>query len=71
MEPQQREPPAPAEVDGRFTPHSLRAGFATAAARAGSSERAIMKQTRHKGLTVLHGYIREANVFVGNSAQLT
>lgn len=56
---------------GRFTPHSLRAGFATAAARAGASERSIMKQTRHKSVSVLHGYIREANVFVGNSARLT
>lgn len=60
-----------AGLEGRFTPHSLRAGFATAAARAGAAERAIMKQTRHRSVAVLHGYIRDAEVFVGSSARLT
>jgi integrase len=39
--------------------HSLRSGFATSAARAGKSEAAIMRQTRHKSVTVARRYIRE------------
>lgn len=41
--------------------HSLRAGFATSAARAGKSEASIMRQTRHKSVTVARRYIRQAN----------
>jgi integrase len=43
--------------------HSLRAGYATAAARAGIEERKIANVTRHKNLPVLRGYIRAANAF--------
>lgn len=39
--------------------HSLRSGFATSAARAGKSEASIMRQTRHKSITVARRYIRE------------
>jgi site-specific recombinase XerD len=39
--------------------HSLRSGFATSAARAGASEAAIMRQTRHKSVTVARRYIRQ------------
>jgi integrase len=39
--------------------HSLRSGFATSAARAGKSEASIMRQTRHKSVTVARRYIRE------------
>jgi len=39
--------------------HSLRSGFATSAARAGKSEAAIMRQTRHKSVTVARRYIRQ------------
>ena len=39
--------------------HSLRAGFATSAARAGKSEAAIMRQTRHKSVIVARRYIRQ------------
>ena len=42
-----------------FSGHSLRAGFATQAALSGASEWEIQKQTRHKSLDVLRGYIRE------------
>lgn len=52
----------------RFAGHSLRAGFATSAAAAGASERAIMDQTGHRSLVVLRGYIREGSLFVGNAA---
>ena len=43
--------------------HSLRAGYATAAAAAGVEERKIANVTRHKNLTVLRGYIRPATAF--------
>jgi site-specific recombinase XerD len=45
----------PATVAG----HSLRSGFATSAARAGKSEASIMRQTRHKSVTVARRYIRQ------------
>ena len=40
--------------------HSLRAGYATAAAAAGVEERKIANITRHKNIKVLRGYIRRA-----------
>lgn len=51
-----------------FSGHSLRAGFATAAARAEVPEWRIMRQTRHKSRAILDRYIREANLFRGNAA---
>lgn len=53
----------------RFAGHSLRAGLATAAAKAGKSERAIAAQTGHRSMTVLRGYIRGANLFEDNAAK--
>ena len=52
----------------RYSAHSLRAGFATAAAEAGVDERSIMAQTGHKSLTVARGYIREGSLFRNNPA---
>jgi integrase len=52
----------------RYSGHSLRAGFATAAARAGKSERAIMRQTGHRSVETVRRYIREGDVFVDNAA---
>ena len=52
----------------RFGGHSLRAGFATAAARAGVPEAQIMAQTGHKSLPVLRGYIRRGSLFADNAA---
>ena len=49
-----------------YSGHSLRAGFATQAARAGSHERAIMKHTRHKSEKVLREYIRDGQLFDEN-----
>jgi integrase len=48
-----------AELSG----HSLRAGYATAAAAAGVEERKIANVTRHKNLPVLRRYIRTATAF--------
>ena len=57
-----------AKLELHFTPHSLRAGFATQAARAGKAAHAIRRQTRHRSLAMLERYIREGEVFVGNPA---
>lgn len=53
-----------------FGGHSLRAGFATTAGRAGVPERVIMLQTGHKSLPVLRGYIRRGSLFTENAAAL-
>jgi integrase len=39
--------------------HSLRPGHATAAARAGASERSIMNQTGHRSVQMVRRYIRD------------
>lgn len=46
-----------------FAGHSLRAGFLTAAARAGASVWKMQEQSRHKSLNVLSGYVRSAQLF--------
>jgi integrase len=43
----------------RYAGHSLRAGLATAAARAGVEERDIMRQTGHRSEHMGRKYIRE------------
>ncbi len=53
-----------------FSGHSLRSGFVTTAARAGVSDHVIMKQTGHKRLEELHGYIRRAGLFTENAAAM-
>ena len=52
----------------KYAGHSLRAGHATSAAIAGSSERYIMAQTGHKSVQMLRRYIRDGNLFRENSA---
>ncbi len=59
---------ARAGLEGDYSGHSLRAGFATAAAAAGASERAIMAQTGHKSVLVMRGYIRPATLWQDNAA---
>jgi site-specific recombinase XerD len=54
----------PATVAG----HSLRAGFATTAARKGKSLDAIMRQTLHRSERVARSYIRVGGVFENNAA---
>lgn len=46
-----------------YSGHSLRAGFATASARAGAHERDIARVTGHRSLHVLRRYIREGQLF--------
>lgn len=48
--------------------HSLRAGFATTAAKKGKSLDAIMRQTLHRSERVARGYIRHAKLFDDNAA---
>jgi integrase len=51
-----------------FSGHSLRAGLATAAAKAGKSAMAIQKQTGHKSLAMVARYVRDAELFTDNAA---
>jgi integrase len=51
-----------------FAGHSLRAGFATSAARAGVPEHLIMQQTRHRSAATLRGYVRRGGLFRDNAA---
>lgn len=53
---------------GHFAGHSLRAGLATQAAKSGKSERAIMKQTRHRSVVMVRRYIRDADLWTDNAA---
>jgi len=55
------------DADG-FSGHSLRAGFATQAAKSGKAERAIQRQTGHRSVTMLRRYIRDANLWTENAA---
>ena len=50
-----------------FSGHSLRSGFATAAADSGADERSIMAMTGHKTTQMVRRYIREANIFKNNA----
>ena len=52
----------------RFAGHSLRAGFCTAAAASGATERSIMAQTGHRSERMLRRYIRTGSLFRDNAA---
>ena len=52
----------------KYSGHSLRSGFATAAAIAGASERSIMNQTGHQSSKMVRRYIRDGNLFRDNAA---
>ena len=52
-----------------YSGHSLRAGLATAAAKAGKPTHVILKQTRHPSAAMLGRYIRDAELFRDNAAQ--
>ena len=49
-----------------YSGHSLRAGFATQAAKAGKPERVIMRHTRHKSEKMVREYIRDGELFNDN-----
>jgi len=53
-----------------FGGHSLRAGLATEAARAGAGEIAIMRQTGHRSVTTLKQYVRLGSLFSNNAAAM-
>ncbi len=50
-----------------YAGHSLRSGFATAAADSGADERSIMSMTGHKSTQMVRRYIKEANIFKNNA----
>ncbi len=57
-----------AGIDNKnFSGHSLRSGFATAAAESGADERSIMAMTGHKTTQMVRRYIKEANIFKNNA----
>tara|TARA_B100001175_G_scaffold313152_1_gene320281 strand:+ start:31 stop:984 length:954 start_codon:yes stop_codon:yes gene_type:complete len=51
----------------KYAGHSLRSGFATAAAESGAEERNIMAMTGHKTTQMVRRYIHEANLFKNNA----
>lgn len=51
-----------------WSAHSLRAGLATAAAAAGVAELDIQRQTRHRSVAVLRGYVRHGSLFRNNAS---
>ena len=53
--------------NNNFSGHSLRSGFATAAADAGADERSIMAMTGHKTTQMVRRYIKDANLFKNNA----
>ena len=53
--------------NNNFAGHSLRSGFATAAADAGADERSIMAMTGHKTTQMVRRYIKDANLFKNNA----
>ena len=59
---------AGAGLDADFAGHSLRSGFATAAARAGRSEAAIMRHGRWKSVQIARRYIRQGARWEDNPA---
>lgn len=52
----------------QFSGHSLRAGLATSAAKAGVPERVIANTTGHRSMAVLRRYIRDGSLFTENAA---
>jgi len=48
--------------------HSLRAGFVTYAHLRGASDRAIARQTRHRSLASVGGYVRVSTAWADNAA---
>ncbi len=49
-----------------YSGHSLRSGLATEAAACGVAEHDIARQTRHRSISVLRGYVREGSIFTRN-----
>jgi integrase len=54
----------------RFSAHSLRAGFVTAAGEAGVGDLLIASQTGHRSMNVLRKYFRRSQLFRANACAL-
>jgi site-specific recombinase XerD len=57
-----------AGLEGTYSGHSLRAGFATSASAGGASDREVMRVTGHKSHRMLDVYVREGRLFHRNAA---
>ena len=53
--------------NSNYSGHSLRSGFATAAADSGAEERSIMEMTGHKTTQMVRRYIKDSNIFKNNA----
>lgn len=53
----------------RLAGHSLRAGHATTASANGAPDHVIIRQTGHRSVDALEGYIRPGPVLAENSAR--
>jgi integrase len=51
----------------RYGGHSLRSGFCTAAAKAGVPEYQIARQSGHRSMQVLRGYVQSGGIFNDNA----
>lgn len=49
-----------------YSPHSLRSGLCTQAAKVGVPERIIQRHSRHASLAVLRGYVQEGDMWIEN-----
>jgi integrase len=54
---------AQAGVEGKYSPHSLRSGFVTAAYRKTQDIEGIMRQTGHRSVRQVLNYVRETDAF--------
>lgn len=52
-----------------FSSHSLRHGFITSADERGKSEESIMRQTRHKSIQTMRGYLERPDPFKDNASE--
>lgn len=59
-----------AGIEGRITPHSLRAGYCTQAVRDGINPKDAMSMTDHKSLTVFMGYVAAADLLESDAGKL-
>ena len=55
-------------LDGAFTGHSLRAGFATEGYAQGTPELAIMRHGRWRSASVIRGYVERGSIWNDNAA---
>ena len=54
----------------RYSGHSLRAEFVTAASKGGAHDEDIIRQTAHRSLATLHRYRKTVGLFKNNPASL-